>query len=92
MRFAAGFRFVTVLCFAAGFRFVTVLRFADGFRYGFGAEIAAQIADIGFKYLDAPLKRVASKDVPIAYAPVLEDSILVQTSWIENAIQEVIEF
>ena len=48
--------------------------------------------DIGFKYLDAPVKRVASKDVPIAYAPILEDEILVQTSWIENAIQEVIEF
>ena len=59
---------------------------------GFGAEIAAQIGDIGFKYLDAPVKRVASKDVPIAYSPILEDEILVQTSWIENAIQEIIEF
>jgi 2-oxoisovalerate dehydrogenase E1 component len=64
----------------------------DNMTNGFGAEIAAQIADVGFKYLDAPVKRVASKDVPIAYAPVLEDEILVQTSWIENAIQEVIEF
>ena len=64
----------------------------DNMTNGFGAEIAAQIADIGFKYLDAPVKRVASKDVPIAYSPILEDEILVQTSWIENAIQEIIEF
>ena len=64
----------------------------DNITNGFGAEIAAQIADIGFKYLDAPVKRVASKDVPIAYSPILEDEILVQTSWIENAIQEIIEF
>jgi 2-oxoisovalerate dehydrogenase E1 component len=64
----------------------------DNLTNGFGAEIAAQIADAGFKCLDAPVKRVASKDVPIAYAPVLEDEILVQTSWIEKAIQEVIEF
>ncbi|MBC8311430.1 MAG: dehydrogenase E1 component subunit alpha/beta [Candidatus Marinimicrobia bacterium] len=64
----------------------------DNMTNGFGAEIAAQIADAGFKYLDAPVKRVASKDVPIAYAPVLEDEILVQTSWIEKAIQEIVEF
>ena len=64
----------------------------DNMTNGFGAEIVAQIANIGFKYLDAPVKRVASKDVPIAYAPVLEDSILVQTSWIESAIKEVVEF
>ena len=64
----------------------------DNMTNGFGAEIAAQIADIGFKYLDAPVKRVASKDVPIAYSPILEDEILVQTSWIENAIQEIIKF
>ena len=64
----------------------------DNMTNGFGAEIAAQIADVGFKYLDAPVKRVASKDVPIAYSPILEDEILVQTSWIENAIQEIIKF
>tara|TARA_B110000196_G_scaffold264620_1_gene237247 strand:- start:155 stop:796 length:642 start_codon:yes stop_codon:yes gene_type:complete len=69
-----------------------VVAHEDNMTNGFGAEILAQIADAGFKYLDAPLKRVASKDVPIAYAPLLEDQILVQTSWIEKAIQEVVEF
>ncbi len=64
----------------------------DNITNGFGAEIAAQIADTAFEYLDAPVKRVASKDVPIAYAPSLEDEILVQTFWIENAINEVIKF
>ncbi len=64
----------------------------DNITNGFGAEIAAQIADTAFEYLDAPVKRVASKDVPIAYAPALEDEILVQTFWVENALNEVLSF
>ena len=64
----------------------------DNLNNGFGAEIAAQISDEGFTYLDAPIKRVASKDAPIAYAAVLENELLVQTSWIENALKEIVEF
>ena len=56
------------------------------------SEIAAQIADSGFEFLDAPVKRVASKDVHIAYSPILEDEILVQTSWIQDAIEELLEY
>jgi len=59
---------------------------------GFGAEIVSQISDKAFEYLDAPIKRVASQDSHVAYAPVLEDEILVQTSWISDCIVEVMKF
>ena len=45
---------------------------------GFGAEIAARIADDCFAWLDAPVKRVASTDTFVGYAPRLEDAILPQ--------------
>ena len=64
----------------------------DNITNGFGAEIASIISDKGFEYLDAPIKRVASKDLPVAYSAILENEILVQTSWIESAIKEIIEY
>ena len=64
----------------------------DNLTNGFGAEIAAQISDEGFEYLDSPIKRVASKDAPIAYSSVLEYELLVQTSWIETALKELVEY
>ena len=69
-----------------------IIAHEDNLTGGFGGEIAAKIADEGFEFLDAPVKRVASKDTPIAYAPVLEDQILVQTSWLVEAIEEVMAF
>ena len=64
----------------------------DNLNCGFGAEIAARVADRCFEYLDAPIKRVASKDYPIAYSSVLENEILVQTSWISDMIEEILEY
>jgi len=64
----------------------------DNITNGFGAEISAQISDIGFEMLDAPIKRVASLDAPVAYASILEDELLVQTSWIETSMKELIDF
>ena len=64
----------------------------DNITNGFGAEISAQISDVGFEMLDAPIKRVASLDAPVAYASILEDELLVQTDWIEASIQEVMDF
>jgi pyruvate/2-oxoglutarate/acetoin dehydrogenase E1 component len=40
---------------------------------GVGAEFAARIAEKAFDWLDAPIKRVASLDTPVPYAPALED-------------------
>jgi pyruvate/2-oxoglutarate/acetoin dehydrogenase E1 component len=42
-------------------------------RYGVTAEIASVIADEAFYYLDAPVKRMGAKDVPVPFSPVLED-------------------
>ena len=59
----------------------------DMLSWGYGAEIAARIADELFEDLDAPVKRVASLDTFVAYQPVLEDAILPQPATILQAIQ-----
>ena len=64
----------------------------DNINNGFGAEIVARISDMCFEDLDAPIKRVASKDCPVAYSSVLESEILVQTDWISNAIKETLKY
>lgn len=61
----------------------------DSLSFGYGAEIAARIADELFEYLDAPVKRVCALDTFVAYAPQLEDAILPQPSDVANAIAEV---
>ena len=43
-------------------------------RYGVTAEIASAIADGAFYYLDAPVKRIGARDVPIPFSPPLEDA------------------
>jgi 2-oxoisovalerate dehydrogenase E1 component len=59
---------------------------------GMGAEIAAQIADKAFEYLDAPVKRVAAKYSYIPYAPAMEDYVLPNDNDIRMAIEELIAF
>jgi 2-oxoisovalerate dehydrogenase E1 component len=61
----------------------------DQLTCGFGAEIAARIADELFHWLDAPIRRVAAMDAPVAYAPELEEEILPQTSDVLAAIREI---
>ena len=55
--------------------------------WGYGAEIAARIADELFDELDAPVRRVAGMDTFVAYQPVLEDEILPQPERIFRAIE-----
>jgi pyruvate dehydrogenase E1 component beta subunit len=43
---------------------------------GFGAELAARIQDELFKELDAPIKRIGAKDVPMPFSPPMEDFVL----------------
>jgi 2-oxoisovalerate dehydrogenase E1 component len=64
-----------------------VIAHEDQMTCGFGAEIAARISDELFEYLDAPVKRVAALDCPVAYAPVLEEAILPNSADVLNAIR-----
>ncbi len=64
----------------------------DARSWGYGAELAAQIADELFAHLDAPIRRVTSLDTFVAYAPQLEDHILPQASDLAAAIRELSAF
>ena len=59
----------------------------DSLSWGIGSEIAARVADELFPWLDAPVRRVASLDTWVAYAPQLEDAILPQTDDVLGAIE-----
>ncbi|HTX37193.1 MAG TPA: dehydrogenase E1 component subunit alpha/beta [Bryobacteraceae bacterium] len=61
----------------------------DMLSWGYGAEIAARIADELFEDLDAPVKRIGSMDTFVAYQPILEDAILPQRETILKAIVEM---
>jgi pyruvate/2-oxoglutarate/acetoin dehydrogenase E1 component len=52
---------------------------------GIAGEITARINELAFEWLDAPVRRVAAHDVPLPYAPALEDFVLPQTSDIVRA-------
>jgi 2-oxoisovalerate dehydrogenase E1 component len=61
----------------------------DMLSWGYGAEIAARIADELFDTLDAPVRRIGSMDTFVAYQPVLEDAILPQPETILKAIVDL---
>ena len=61
----------------------------DMLSWGYGAEIAARIADELFDDLDAPVRRVGSLDTFVAYQPILEDAILPQPETILKAIVDL---
>jgi 2-oxoisovalerate dehydrogenase E1 component len=64
----------------------------DVLSFGYGAEIAARIADELFEDLDAPVKRVAATDTFVAYQPLLEDVILPQAEDLYRAIEALAKF
>ena len=64
----------------------------DSLTAGFGAEIAARIADELFTVLDAPVRRVAALDTPIPFNPKLEARVLPQTADIVAAARELAKF
>jgi 2-oxoisovalerate dehydrogenase E1 component len=65
-----------------------VIAHEDSLSWGIGSEIAARIASDVFEWLDAPVRRVASLDTWVAYAPHLEDRILPQVDDVWTAIRE----
>ena len=66
-----------------------VVAYEDSLSWGYGAEIAARIADEAFEWLDAPVRRLAATDTFVAYAPELEDVILPQVQDVKTAVQEI---
>ena len=57
---------------------------------GFGGELAARIGEELFDYLDAPVKRIGAKDVPIPFSPVMENFVLPQVSDIVEGVKKVL--
>jgi len=66
--------------------------YEDNLTNGPGAEISAIIAEECFEFLDAPIKRVASKDSPVPFNWFLEEKVLPQTEDIALGIKELMEY
>jgi len=64
----------------------------DQISFGYGAEIAARIADELFSYLDAPVKRLGALDCFVGYHPTLENATLPQVASIREAIRHLVQF
>lgn len=64
----------------------------DTLTGGFGAEIAAIIAQEAFERLDAPVQRVAAKDTPVPYGPELENEMLPQERHIISALETLVGY
>jgi pyruvate dehydrogenase E1 component beta subunit len=63
----------------------------DDWRYaGFGAEIAAQIQEHAFDWLDAPVLRVAGADVPMPYNKHLERAAYPQVDDVVAAVKQIV--
>jgi 2-oxoisovalerate dehydrogenase E1 component len=69
-----------------------IVAYEDMLSWGYGAEIAARIAEELFEELDAPVKRVAAMDTFCAYQPKLEDVILPQVAHISAAVKELLHY
>jgi 2-oxoisovalerate dehydrogenase E1 component len=59
---------------------------------GFGAELAADLAENAFTLLDAPPRRVAAEDLPVPFAKPLEDQVFSARSKLRPAINELLAF
>ena len=69
-----------------------LIAYEDTLSWGYGAEIAARIADQLFDQLDAPVRRVAAADTFVAYQPILEDAILPQANDLFRAMKELADY
>lgn len=64
----------------------------DCITVGFGAEIAAYLAKEAFTYLDAPIDRVATPDIPIPYNLGLMDIVIPTISILQDRIKALVDF
>jgi 2-oxoisovalerate dehydrogenase E1 component beta subunit len=59
---------------------------------GFGAEIAATIAEEAFEDLDAPIRRIAAPDTPVPFSPTLEAAFIPQVDGVAAGLRELAEY
>jgi 2-oxoisovalerate dehydrogenase E1 component beta subunit len=64
----------------------------DTLTGGFGAEIAATIAEEAFEHLDAPVRRIAAPDAPVPFSPPLEKAFIPQVEDVVAGIKELAEY
>ncbi|MEQ8766787.1 MAG: alpha-ketoacid dehydrogenase subunit beta [Planctomycetota bacterium] len=64
----------------------------DTLTGGIGGEIAAVVSDQAFEYLDAPIRRVASLDTPVPFAPPMEEYFFPSAPKIEAALRELLAY
>ncbi|HMB69801.1 MAG TPA: transketolase C-terminal domain-containing protein, partial [bacterium] len=64
----------------------------DHVTHGFGAEVAARVADELFPWLDAPVRRVGGMDTPVAYSPILENVILPQIDDVIDGCRHLVDW
>jgi len=69
-----------------------LVAYEDTLSWGYGAEIAARIAENLFEHLDAPVSRIAAEDTYVAYQPILENAILPQAEDLYEAMKKLAEF
>src|SRR5580704_3224658 len=69
-----------------------IVAYEDMLSFGYGAEIAARIAQELFEELDAPVTRVAAMDTFCAYQPKLEDVILPQSEHLTAAVKQLLSY
>ena len=67
--------------------------YEDNLTLGYGAEVAAILADEGFEYMDAPVKRLAGPDVPgVAFSHPLQEEFMLNPDKIAAAIRDLIAY
>jgi len=62
----------------------------DNLTAGFGSEIASTLAQEAFWYLDAPVERLAPRDIPVPYHPDLLEAVIPTVSGIRERIEALL--
>jgi 2-oxoisovalerate dehydrogenase E1 component beta subunit len=70
-----------------------LILYEDNLTGGYGAEIAALIAEHGFASLDAPVRRLAAPDVPaMPYSAALEDAFMPDIEIVKETLRELVAY
>jgi pyruvate/2-oxoglutarate/acetoin dehydrogenase E1 component len=59
---------------------------------GFGAEVAARVAEEAFLFLDAPVRRIGGKNCPVPYCKDLEEEVLPKVKDLEEALRSLFNY